>query len=167
VRYDYTVVGSRAQAQAKAQQLAADPANAQSIIEAVGRAGAQVGLNRQESIADSVDMAVNTPLFSVPAGHVIAFPDTGTAGQGQWLVALIRERTTSGAASTAPGATTVDRVEESRLAEVGLRLLAAQARDIDVRVNPRYGVWSKVYLAAMASEGEDPAIVVPVSRSAS
>lgn len=169
VRYDYTVVGSRPQALAKARELAADPARAQSIIEADGRAGAQVGFNRQQSIADSVDMAVNTPLFSVPAGHVLAFPDTEAAtgaGQGQWLVALIRERSTSGPATTAPGATTLDRVNEGRLAEIGQRLLALLARDIEVKVNPRFGVWSDVYLAVLPNEGEVPAIVVPVHNPA-
>ena len=164
VRYDFTVAGSREQALAKARELAADPDKARSIIEADGRAGAAVGLDQRQSIGDNVDSVLQSPLFSVPAGNVLAFPDSDAASQGQWIVAVLRERTSGGSQSRQPGATTVDRVNESRLEGIGLRLLGLYSRDIGVRMNPRYGVWSHEYVAAAQTEGEIPAIVVPIAR---
>lgn len=164
VRYDFTLVGSREQAEAKAREFARDPDKARSTIEADARGGAQTGVDQEQNMADSVDYALNTPLFSVPAGSVVAYPDPDQSNQGQWIVAVVHERSTDNDASTAPGATTVDRVDDSRLEGIGLQLLAPLAREIGVRVNPRYGVWSDVYVAAAQTEGEIPAIVVPFAR---
>jgi SurA N-terminal domain len=163
VRFDFMVVGSRDQALAKARELAADPERARSIIQADGRGGAAVGLNQRQSIGDNIDAVLRTPLFSVPAGYVLAYPDADKTGQGQWVVVVIRDRTT-GTPSTQPGAITVDRVNESRLEGVGLRMLGLQSREIGVRLNPRYGVWSHEYVAAAQTEGEIPAIVVRMAE---
>jgi SurA N-terminal domain len=165
VRFDFTVVGSRDQAEAKARELAAEPQRARSIIEADGRGGAPVGLNQRQSIADNIGTVLRTPLFSVPAGYVLAYQDADEADQGRWVVAVIRDRIT-GMPSTQPGATTVDRVNESRLEGVGLRVLGLQSREIGVRLNPRYGVWSHEYVAVAPTEGEIPAIVVPMAEPA-
>lgn len=163
VRFDYTFAGSREQALNKARELAADPRRVRSIIEADRQRGLQVGLDQRQSIADNLDAVLRTPLFSVPAGHVLAYPDADESNPGQWVVAVIRERTT-GTPSSQPGAVTIDRVNESRLEGVGLRLLGIESRKIGVRLNPRYGVWSHEYVAIGASEGEVPAIVVPMAQ---
>jgi hypothetical protein len=162
VRFDATVVDGREQALAKARELAADPDRARSIIQADARGGAMAGLDQQQSIADNVDAVLRTPLFSVPAGNVLAYPNPDEAGQGQWIVAVLRERTT-GTPSTLPGAVTVDQVNESRLEGIGLRILGTYSREIGVRLNPRYGVWSHEYVAVGQTEGEIPAIVVPMA----
>ncbi len=166
VRYDFTLVGSREQAEAKARELARDPERARSIIEADERGGGQTGIDQEQNIADSVDYALNTPLFSVAAGNVVAYPDPDQANQGQWIVAMVRERSTDNRPSGSPSATSVDRVDDSRLEGIGLQLLAPLAREIGVRVSPRYGVWSDLYVAAAETEGEIPAIVVPFATPA-
>jgi len=163
VRYDATVVASREQALAKAHELAADPDRARSIIQADVNRGGPAGVDQVQSIADNVDAVLKTPLFTVPAGTVLAYPNPDEAGQGQWIVVVVRERTT-GTPSALPGAATVDEVDESRLEGIGLRLLGTYSREIGVRVNPRYGVWSHEYVAIGQTEGEIPAIVVPLAH---
>jgi hypothetical protein len=164
VLYDYTLAPSREQAQAKVRELAAAGAErARELIKADDRRGLRVGLDVRQHIADSVDYAVNTPLFAVPAGNVLAYPDPDQANQGQWVVVVLRERRTDDFSSTG----NVDQVNESRLEGVGLRLLGPLSRDIGVRVNPRYGFWSDAYVAVGPSEGEIPAIVKPLAQPAS
>lgn len=170
VRFDFTVVGSREQALNKVGELDDGLDRARSVLEEDRRSGAPVGLDQEQSIGDNLDQVLQTPLFSVPAGHILAYPDAGAAGQGQWVVAVLRERTTGGAQSDQPGGTTVDRVNEGRLEGIGLALLGTFARDIGVRLNPRYGVWSDAFvpgigfLGVAPNEGEVPAIVAPIAR---
>lgn len=163
VRYDFTTVSSREQAETKAKLFARDPDGVSAVIEADDRGGAQTGIDQTQNMADSIEYALNTPLFSVPAGSVVAYPDPDQSNQGQWIVAVVRERSTDNRPSTAPGAVSVDGLDASRLEGIGLQLLAPLAREIGVRVNPRYGVWSDVYVAAAQTVGEIPAIVVPFS----
>ena len=152
---------------AKARELAAaDPDRARSIIEAAGRSGAQVAVDQRQSIGDNIDFALSTPLFAVPAGYVLPFPNPDQASQGQWFVTVLRERGTAGSSSRRQGSTTAGEVDESRLEGVGLKVLGVYSREIGVRMNPRYGVWSHEYVAAAATEGEIPAIVLPMARAA-
>ena len=165
VRYDYTLADSRDEALAKARELAAaDPDRTRSIIEADRGNGIQVGIDQEQRIADSVDYALNTPLFSVAAGNVVAFQDPDQANQGRWVVAVLHERKTDASPSSFAGAVTVDRVDDSRLEGIGLRLLGSMSTEVGVRVNPRYGLWSHVYVAVAQNEGEIPAIVVPMAQ---
>jgi hypothetical protein len=168
VTFDVTTAKSREQALAKARELAAaDADEARSIIETAGRSGAQAAVNQRQSIGDNIDFALSTPLFAVPAGHVLAFPNPDQASQGQWFVTVVRERDTSGSSSRQQGSTTADQVDESRLEGVGLKMLGLYSREIGVRLNPRYGVWSNEYVAAVATDGEVPAIVLPMAHPAS
>ena len=167
VTFDVTTAKSREQALAKARELAAaDPDRARSVIEAAGRSGAQVAIDQRQSIGDNIDFALSTPLFAVPAGYVLAFPNPDQASQGQWFVTVLRERGTAGSSSRRQGSTTAGEVDESRLEGVGLKVLGVYSREIGVRMNPRYGVWSHEYVAAAATEGEIPAIVLPMARAA-
>lgn len=163
VRFDFTVATSREQALTKVRELAADPDRARSIIEADTRAGRPAGLDLQQSIGDNVDAVLRSPLFSVPAGNVLAYPNPDENGRGQWIIVVLRERS-SGTPSRLPGAATVDKVNESRLEGIGLRVLGTFSREIGVRLNPRYGVWSHEYVVIRPSEGEIPAIVVPLAH---
>jgi hypothetical protein len=163
IRFDATVVDNRDRALAKARELAVDPGRARSMIEADVRAGRPAALDQSLSIGDNVELVLKTPLFSVPTGNVVAFPNPDEASRGQWIVAVLRERTT-GRLSSATGATTVDTVDESRLEGIGLRVLGTYSRDIGVRLNPRYGVWSNEYVLIRQNEGEVPAIVVPLAH---
>lgn len=165
VTFDVTTASSREQALAKARELAAaGPDKARSIIETTGRPGAQAAVGQRLSIGDNLDFALRTPLFSVPAGHVLAFQNPDQASQGQWFVTVVRERTTGGSSSRQQGSTTADQVDDSRLEGVGLKVLGLYSREIGVRLNPRYGVWSHEYVAAAATEGEIPAIVLPLAH---
>jgi hypothetical protein len=166
VTFDYTQATSRAQAEAKARELAADPGKAGSIVEQDIRNGQQAGLDQRLVMAEEPQTAAQLPLFSVPAGNVVAFP-LGDAS-GQWLVAHVRERDTDdSSASSGSGsgnATSADRVDPRLMEQIGLRLLAPLAAEIGVKINPRYGVWDPVSLEAVQTEGETRAIVVPVRQ---
>jgi hypothetical protein len=163
LRFDMTVAANREQAVTKAHQLAAADSNgARSIIQADINRGLPAAADRKQSIADSVDAVLQTPLFAVPAGTVLAYPNPDQAGQGQWIVVVVRERS-KGTPSGRPGAVTADKVDESRLEGIGLRLLGPYSREIGVRLSPRYGVWSHEYVAVGETESEIPAIVVPIA----
>jgi hypothetical protein len=163
VRYDFTGVGSREQAQAKVDQFTRDPDGIQDVIEADKAAGAQTGVDIEQTMADSIEYTINAPLFSVPANTVVAYPDPDQANQGQWIVAVVHERSTDGSIESSSNATSLDDVDQGRLEGVGLQILSFMARDIGVRVSPRYGVWSDVYLTAAETAGEVPAIVAPLN----
>lgn len=167
ITYDFMLVSSREQASERAAELARAGDGARDLLRDYGRKGAQVGFDEHRSIADSVDFVLRTPLFGVPAGNVVAYTDDDQANQGQWVVAVLRERSTDESPSTRPGTTTADRVNPSSLEAVGLRLLGLAAHEVGVRVNPRYGVWSDPYVAIGQTEGEIPTIIVPMARPAS
>lgn len=168
VRFDFTQAGSREQALTKARQLAAaSPEQIRSIIETDARAGLQTGLGERPHLSESVaTQSSQVLLFTVPARHVIAFPEQGgdgQSGQGQWTIAVLHERRTNDSPSSSPEAASVDRLSEGRLYEIGVWLLGVPARDIGIRVNPRYGAWSDVFTQVGPSEGELPAVVVPMA----
>jgi len=163
VTYDFTVAASRDAALATARDLAGkQPGEARAAIQASARSGQQAGVDQRQSIGDNVEFVLQSPLFSVPAGNVVAFPNPDQASRGQWFVVLLRERTT-GQPSSQQNSTSAGEMDESTLEGVGLRLLGPYSRDIGVRLNPRYGVWSHEYLVAASTEGEIPAIVVPMA----
>lgn len=163
ITFDYTQVSSRAQAEQKASELAASDADVESLIERDIRDGQQAGIDQRLAMADEPQTAAQLPLFSVPAGNVVAFP-LGDAS-GQWLVALIRERSTDDSPSDSANAMPADRVDPRLMEQIGLRLLAPLASEIGVRLNPRYGVWDSVSLEAVQTEGEKRAIVVPARQA--
>ena len=165
VTFDYTQADSRSQAQDKARELAADPDNARSLIERDFASGQQAGLDQRLVMAEEPQTAAQLPLFGVPEGMVVAFP-LGEA-TGQWLVALIRARSTTDSPSSSPNATAADQVDPRLMEQIGLRLLAPLAADVGVRLNPRYGVWDQVTLEAVQTAGETQAIVVPVEQPSS
>ncbi|HEY0641005.1 MAG TPA: hypothetical protein VGD67_25515 [Pseudonocardiaceae bacterium] len=168
VTYDFVLVDSRDEAVAKAGELAKDPDKARDVIEAAAQEGASTGVGREQHMADNIDLVLSTPLFSVPAGHVVAFAEQGggEGAPGQWIVAVITDRSTDAEPDDRDGATSADDLGDSRLEGVGLRLLALMGRDVEVRVSPRYGTWSQVFIQSIETEGEIPAVVVPFARPA-
>lgn len=164
VRYDFTTAATADEARARARELARDPDRAREAIRADARTGAETGIDEELSMSSALGIGtLNTPLFSVPARSVVAYQDPDEASQGRWIVAVIHERHTDARPSTSQGAITVDSVDDGRLEGVGLQLLGPLAREIGVQINPRYGVWSDVYVTTVETEGELPAIVVPFS----
>jgi hypothetical protein len=172
VTFDYTQAPTRADALAKAQELArANVPQQQEIIKRDQAAHVAVGLNVRIAAIDHLqDDAV--VLFGATPGTVLTYPmnANGAAGNAQWLVAVIRQRTTnastsspstsSPSASSSPSATSspttsssskVDQLDPQLLGALGVRLLGPVADHSGVRINPRYGVWDQVGIAVAST----------------
>ncbi|SHG56244.1 hypothetical protein [Streptoalloteichus hindustanus] len=149
ITVDYTQASSRKAAEEKARQLANEPARAREIITRDRASGVPAGLNERLRASDNLQLA-STPLFSAEKGSVLAFPVSDR--DGQWLVAVVRERTLADSGT----ATGVDakQLDPRQLEAIGLRMLAPLSEELGVRVNPRYGVWDSMSLAAVASAEE-------------
>lgn len=162
VRFGYTTVQSRADAEAKAEQVAAAGVDgAADIFEADAAAGLDADPDRTQSVGTDPAMAVESAFFRAPAGTVVAWAERGAASAGQWKVALIREHSTDASGDGVSAA----ELNDAQLYQVGLSLLAWHARDIQVRLNPRYGVWDPTYLIASPTEGESVAFSRPIAQS--
>ncbi|MCP2258996.1 hypothetical protein LX15_002695 [Streptoalloteichus tenebrarius] len=148
ITVDYTQAGSRKAAEEKARQLANDPERARDVIAKDRASGVPAGLNERLRASDNLQLA-STPLFSAEKGTVLAFPVSDR--DGQWLVAVVRERSLSDGAS---GGVDVKQLDPRQLEAIGLRMLAPLSEELGVRVNPRYGVWDPMSLAAVANPEE-------------
>lgn len=151
VTFDITQVGSRQAALDKARQLAAQPDQADRVLQADRAAGVPVATNQKLTAAAAPAYAL--PLFGVRPGTVVAFSPEGDTAQ--WIVALVHDRhidpdTPANAGSAAPQ----QQEDPQQLAQVGLRVLAPLADGLGIRVNPRYGVWDPVGMAVAPSTAE-------------
>jgi hypothetical protein len=165
VTFDYTQASSRASAVAKANELAANPAQAKEIIQRDKVPNGGAGLNERVVAIDSPQLAT-TALFGALPGTVVAFPPSQNSaqGSGQWIVALIRQRSTDASAtpsspSTSPSSpsarkTSADQLDPRLLEAVGIRLLEPLAGQLGIKVNPRYGVWDSVGMSVAATVNE-------------
>jgi len=165
VTVDYTTAGTRTAAMQRVQQLSeAGPDRAREIIAAEAEQGAAAALDQEILAAENPGLAA-APMFGVDEGTVVAF----TAGQdaGSWLVTVVTDRSTDAQGSTgAQGGGALDEVDPALLEAVGLRQLAPIARDLGVRINPRYGVWDPVSLRVAPNENETAGFVAPLREPA-
>jgi hypothetical protein len=144
VNFDYTQAPTRADALAKAQELAHGTVQAQQeIIRRDQAAHVAVGFNERVAAIDHLQDGA-TVLFGALPGTVVAYPmnQNSAVGSGQWLVAVIRQRTTNAPATSSSAK--VDQLDPQLLGALGLRLLGPVADHTGVRINPRYGVWDQV-----------------------
>jgi hypothetical protein len=186
VNFGYVVSANRQDATAKAQQLAANPAALNKMVQSANAAaqasGAQGGgeLNATFSIssylqgveqaqqqAQQQGQAAPTendgPVFGTPANTVVAFePDAQTSGT--WIVALIKSRNPNGAKAPA-GASPADSAGLSTLEQIGISLLQPEATQLGVRISPRYGVWDQVGMQVSPSASQTLGLEFPVKHT--
>jgi hypothetical protein len=162
VTFDFTQASSRAAALAKANKIASDPAKATEIINSDRAAGVAAGTNQRLTVADNPQLAT-TALFGALPGTVVTFPldQNSAASNGQWLVALIRQRSTDAApASGSTTPTNASQLDPRLLEGIGIRLLAPVAEQVGVRVSPRYGVWDSVGMSVVPTANDTVGLAV-------
>ncbi|PKW14227.1 SurA N-terminal domain-containing protein [Saccharopolyspora spinosa] len=147
ITFDYSQATTRGEAEEKAKRMAQGPAEAAAVVTADAKAGVPAALDQKLRATDSPQLAATTPLFGAQPGTVLAFePETNS---GQWLIARIKERR-----ADAPPAVPAGGADDQTLQGVGMHLLGITADRVGVRLSPRYGVWDRVNLVAVPSEGE-------------
>lgn len=166
VTFDYTQASTREAAFAKANQIAAHPDKAQDIIKSDTAAGVAAGLNERLAATDNLQFAT-TALFGALPGTVVTFPldQNGAQGTGQWVVALIRQRSTDAPATGSSPKVNVDQLDPRLLEAVGIRLLAPIAYQVGVRVNPRYGIWDLAGMSVAPTATETTGLVLSVHNA--
>lgn len=146
ITFDYTQASSRKDAKRLAENMARGKEEAAAFLKSEQAAGKQVALGETMRAADSGQVAASTPLFGAPPGTVVAFETQPQSGQ--WLVARINKRDTN--ATSGPPAQGSEQIYQA----FGMRLLAATGERVGVELNPRYGVWDPVGMAAAPNENE-------------
>ncbi|HEU5469978.1 MAG TPA: hypothetical protein VFV67_04945 [Actinophytocola sp.] len=120
-------------------------------------------VNTYQIYAQYQGQVVLSPLFSVEAGNVVAFPFAAgeQAGTG-WLVAYIKDRSEN---ATLPEdqAAAVSEVDPVWAESIGTQLLTPLAGELGLRLSPRYGVWDELAVAVAPSEAEKIGVVLPVA----
>ncbi|MDQ3887447.1 MAG: SurA N-terminal domain-containing protein [Actinomycetota bacterium] len=159
VTVDYTTARTRTEAMQRVQQLSeAGPARARKIIAADAEQGVAAALDQKIIAAENPGLAA-APIFGVRAGTVVAF--TSDQDSGSWLVAVVTDRSTN-----AQSGRKVDEVDLALLEAAGLRQLVPLAKDLGVRINPRYGVWDPVAVRIVPNKNETAGFIAPLHESA-
>lgn len=182
VKFGYVVAMSRADAVAKAQQLAANPNALPDMISAANAAAASSG---QQGSAGGTDttFSISTylqsvaqaeqqsgqaptendgPIFGTPANTVVAFQPDPSQGSA-WIVALIKSRDTSGTAAASGSA--ASGADLSTLEQIGVNLLQPDATQLGVRISPRYGDWNQPSMQVVASGDSNAGVEYAVHQS--
>ena len=151
---DYTTAGTRTAAMQRVQQLSeAGSERAREIIAADAEQG--VAALDQDIIAAENPGLAAAPIFGVDEGTVVAF--TSDEDAGSWLVMVVTDRSTN-----TQGGGEVDELGPALLEAAGLRQLLPVARDLGVRINPRYGVWDPMSARVAPNENETAGFVAPL-----
>ncbi|MGI8310008.1 SurA N-terminal domain-containing protein [Saccharopolyspora hattusasensis] len=144
ITFDYSRASTRGEAEEKAKRMAQGPAEAAALVQEDAKAGVLAVLDQKLRPSDDPKLA---PLFGAQPGTVLAFePETNS---GQWLIARIKERRTDAPPTASSGG-----MGDQMLQSLGIGLLGITADRVGVRLSPRYGVWDRVNLVAVPSEGE-------------
>ncbi len=144
VTIDLTTAGSRAEAVAKARQLAAGPKQAAAVLAADGPK-AQRGVQLRAAL---IPQWAASFLFGTQAGTVVA-AQTSPAPDG-WSVLRVTKRSTSAPPVNATAA--LSQLDDQTLDDIGRRLTQPLAEQLGVRVSPRYGTWDPLRLAVLGPE---------------
>jgi hypothetical protein len=166
--YDSTSIGfhatqaeSRAQALDKANKIAGDPDQVGEIIKADLDNGVQAFPDQELTVSTDPSTAAQSPLFAVPAGTIMVYP---AGAQGGWWVIFIAERDTDAPPNTSSQAVSEGSVTQPLMAEIGLRMLPPLMADLNIKLNPRYGVWEPVSLEAAPNDGERQVTTISVRQ---
>ncbi|MEU3620920.1 hypothetical protein BS329_11955 [Amycolatopsis coloradensis] len=146
----------REQAIEKARRFAASPNAAAEVIQQDQKTSdTQAGTGQKLPAMQSPATAA-TVLFGLEPNTVAAFQPTPQ--QPLWVVVVVRERAADKpVASDQPAQPTAQ-----QLAGVGIRLLQPYLDQVDLKVNPRYGVWDVVGMDLAPNEASKKGIVLPV-----
>ncbi|MET7989599.1 hypothetical protein ABZU76_01695 [Amycolatopsis sp. NPDC005232] len=172
VTLDYIVIGgpsadgqapsidpadSKAEALAKAQTYAADPAAVQGDVAKGEQAGVGEPLAALASPADA-----GSVLFGSEPNTVMAFQPNPSQLPTEWLVAIVKQRSTDKPVSTdQPQQPTPDQI-----GAIGVRMLQPYLSQVDYKINPRYGVWDTVGMDLAANANSFQGLLLPVRGSA-
>jgi hypothetical protein len=167
VTFDLAAVTTQQAATALAQQLAADPANARSLLTAAASAnqgqpvigstltggsiiGQQTQIDQQVQQSNgSTPAQTILPLFAAKTDNVLTFPLT----QGQWEVLLVHKADTN-ATPSATDKDALSQITSDDLYESGTFLLSPLAQELSIKISPRYGVWDQIGMQVAPTSGE-------------
>ncbi|GAB3716566.1 hypothetical protein GCM10027598_26410 [Amycolatopsis oliviviridis] len=150
----------REQAIEKARKFAASPnAAAELIAQDQQTSDTQAGTGQKLPAMQSPATAA-TVLFGLEPNTVAAFQPTPQ--QPLWVVVVVRERTADKPVASDQAA----QPSAQQLAGVGIRLLQPYLDQVDLKVNPRYGVWDVVGMDLAPNEASKKGIVLPVHGAA-
>ncbi|WP_053731654.1 hypothetical protein [Nocardia sp. NRRL S-836] len=157
ITIDFFQVKDPKEAKDKAREAAADPAKFARFVQEAPRtsSGQQASATNQKVRVSENASLVHTMLWGVKPGTVVAFP--ADEQQASWMVALVKSRDTVPAT---PGEDELaDRMDPRLLAAFGLRIAQFHAADLDIEVNPRYGVWDPTGATVVGKAGEQAGFV--------
>lgn len=140
------------EAKEKAAEVAADPSKMSRFIQEAPRTtgGQQASATNQRVRVTENPSLVHTMLWGVKPGTVVAFP--ADEQQSSWMVALVKERNK---VSPTPGEDDLsERIDPRLLGAFGLRIAQFLAADLEIEVNPRYGVWDPTDATVVGNAGE-------------
>lgn len=157
IKFDYVQLDSRERALEAAAEMAAGPDAARDYVRS--HPTLRGGTDQTLSAWEDPQLATK-PFFGVRPGTVTAFPMDES--QRSWLVAYVRERHTEPTQQAKE-----PRELDPRLLEaIGVRQLAPFAEELGVRLNPRYGTWDPVSLAAVGRTDVATGVILPVRNPA-
>jgi hypothetical protein len=168
VSFGFVESGSRADAIAKAQRLAANPGALAGMVNEANKAAqasggqaagstnatfaiasylAGVQQNQQQAASQGQQAPVENdgPVFGTPANTVVAFQPSPQSNP-TWVVALIKSHNLNGAPQVPAGTPNpADTSDLNTLQQIGVSLMQPEvAKAGGVRISPRYGVWDQV-----------------------
>lgn len=149
---DFFQVQDPKEAKEKAAEVVADSSKMSRFVQEAPRtsAGQQASATNQRVRVTENPSLVHTMLWGVKPGTVVAFP--ADEQQSSWMVALVKERNK---VSARPGEEDlVERIDPQLLAAFGLRIAQFLSADLNIEVNPRYGVWDPTNAQVVGNAGE-------------
>lgn len=183
----YVEATTRADAVAKAQQIAADPNSLPAVVAAANKNAAQgqaagavstqftvqgflVQVQQAQQQAQQQGQQappVNEgPLFGTPVNSVVIF-QIAPQEEPTWVVALIKSRDTNSKSALPTGVSAADQSDLGTLQQIGLSLMQAESARAGVRISPRYGVWDPVDMQVTPSDDQSLGQVFPVKHALS
>lgn len=170
VTLDYATVDSRAEADALAARIVADPTGPAISSLPPDRAQAGLTLRPGTDQGGGAGATATSLLFGLPADTVTVTSSAPAAETGEespdpstqpWTVVHVRERTLD-AAPPGPGVIPAAQVDEETMTGFGLRILQPLARELGVTVNPRFGTWDPTQLE-VAAPPSAAGVIIPVA----
>ena len=149
---DFFQVKDPKEAKEKAAEVVADSSKMAKFVQEAPRTtgGQQASATNQKVRVTENPSLVHTMLWGVKPGTVVAFP--ADEQQSSWMVALVKQRNK---VSATPGEEDLaERIDPRLLAAFGLRIAQYLAADVNIEVNPRYGVWDPTDATVVGSTGE-------------
>ncbi|SDP51491.1 hypothetical protein [Lentzea jiangxiensis] len=149
---DFFQVKDPKEAREKAAEVVADSAKMSRFVQEAPRttSGQQASATNQRVRVTENPSLVHTMLWGVKPGTVVAFP--ADEQQSSWMVALVKERNE---VSATPGEEDLlERIDPQLLAAFGLRIAQFLTADLNIEVNPRYGVWDPTNAQVVGNAGE-------------